>query len=137
QAKYLYETLTSLNIKSFISCRSDQLTRVELANLPVITDRFIDFGPLGGILSAMSLYPNKAWLVIACDLPLVKIEEMATLISERDPLNQATAFYNEERNQFAPLFAIYEPGMYSRMRHFLADGIQCPQKVLFNTSIKK
>lgn len=137
QAKYLHGTLESLNIKSFISCRNDQLTRVGLEGLPVITDRFIDFGPLGGILSAMSQHPNKAWLVIACDLPFVTAGNIADLISERDPLKQATAFYNEERKQFEPLFAIYEPGMYSRMLHFLGEGLQCPQKVLFNSSIKK
>lgn len=137
QAKYLHETLESLNIKSFISCRDDQLTREGLSELPSITDRFIDFGPLGGILSAMSQYPNKAWLVIACDLPFVTTDKIADLIIERDPLKQATAFYNEERKQFEPLFAIYEPGMYSRMLHFLAEGFQCPQKVLFNSSIKK
>lgn len=137
QAKYLHETLETLNIKSFISCRDDQLTREGLEELPVITDRFIDFGPLGGILSAMSRYPNKAWLVIACDLPFVTAGKIADLISERDALKQATAFYNEERKQFEPLFAIYEPGIYSRMLHFLGEGVQCPQKVLFNSSIKK
>ncbi|MCM2348826.1 MAG: molybdopterin-guanine dinucleotide biosynthesis protein B [Bacteriovoracaceae bacterium] len=137
QARYLHQTLESLNIKSFISCRSDQLTREGLEDLPTIADRFIDFGSLGGILSAMSEYPKKAWLVIACDLPFVTAHKIADLISERDGLKQATAFYNEERKQFEPLFAIYEPGMYSRMLHFLAEGIHCPQKVLFNSSIKK
>lgn len=137
QAKYLLETLEILNVKSFVSCREEQLHRNGLSGSPVIIDRFIDFGPLGGILSAMSQYPDKAWLVIACDLPFVNAKNIADLIFEYDPLKQATAYFNEERKQFEPLFTIYGPGMYSRMLHFLAEGIQCPQKVLFNSSVKR
>lgn len=137
QANYLMETLKSLNINSYISCREDQLDRTDFKDTPVICDRFLDFGPLGGILSAMSLHPDRAWLVIACDLPFISVEKICELISERDPLKQATAFFNNERKQFEPLFAIYEPTIYSRMLHFLGEGVLCPQKVLFNSSIKK
>lgn len=137
QAKHLLQTMESLNIQSYLSCREDQLNRNGLADLSVITDRFLDFGPLGGILSAMAQYPDHAWLVIACDLPFVTDEKISELISERDALKQATAFFNQERKQFEPLFAIYEPSIYSRMLHFLGEGVLCPQKVLFNSSIKK
>lgn len=136
-AKHLLETLERLNVKSYLSCREDQVSRSGLSGLSVITDRFLDFGPLGGILSAMAHYPDKAWLVIACDLPFVSVEKVAELISARDPLKQATAFFNIERKQFEPLFAIYEPQIYSRMLHFLGEGVLCPQKVLFNSNIKK
>lgn len=137
QAKHLLQIMESLGIPGFLSCREDQVTRSGLTDVPVITDRFLDFGPLGGILSAMAQSPDKAWLIIACDLPFVTDEKISELISERDPLKQATAFYNQERKQFEPLFAIYEPSIYSRMLHFLGEGLHCPQKVLFNSSIKK
>lgn len=137
QAKHLLQIMESLNIPAHISCREDQLNRFALNDLPVITDRFLDFGPLGGILSAMSRHPDNAWIVIACDLPFVTHDKISELISERDPLKQATAFFNQERKQFEPLFAIYEPSIYSRMLHFLGESVLCPQKVLFNSSIKK
>lgn len=137
QASYLYEMVESLGIKTFLSCRKEQLARKEFSDLTTITDRFIGFGPLGGILSAMSTDTEKAWLVIACDLPLISVETIRELISARDPLKQATAYFNEERKQFEPLFAVYEPRIYSRMLHFLGEGVNCPQKVLFNSSIKK
>jgi len=137
QAKYLLQTLESLSIKSFLSCREDQVNRPGFTNVPMITDRFLGFGPLGGILSAMAEHPGKAWLVIACDLPFVSQLNISKLISTRDPLMQATAIFNHERKQFEPLFAIYEPSIYSRMLHFLGEGAHCPQKVLFNASIKR
>lgn len=136
-ARQLWETLEQLGIKSFISCRPDQLERQEMADCPMITDRFLDFGPLGGILSAMAQYPDTAWIVIACDLPFINADRVLDLIRERDPLKQATAYFNFERKQFEPLFAIYEPRIYSRMLHFLGEGLTCPQKVLFNSAIKK
>jgi molybdopterin-guanine dinucleotide biosynthesis protein A len=56
---------------------------------------------------------------------------------ERDPLKQATAYFNSERKMFEPLFTIYEPHIYSRLLHFLGERVSCPQKVLFNSSIKR
>jgi molybdopterin-guanine dinucleotide biosynthesis protein A len=137
QAEYLYTLLEEVGLKTFISCREDQLERKEVRELSSISDRFVNFGPLGGILSAMATHPERAWLVVACDLPLVTAENIKELLRVRDPFKQATAFYNQEREQFEPLFAIYEGTMYSRMLHFLSEGVTCPQKVLFNSSIKK
>lgn len=136
QAQYLFDLLTAVKVKPFLSCREEQREHKELNQLRAIPDRFINFGPLGGILSAMVSQPDKAWLVIACDLPLVTEEKVLELISARDPLKQATACFNHERKQYEPLFAIYEPGIFSRMLHFLGEGMSCPQKVLFNSSVK-
>lgn len=134
-AEYLYNLTQELNLPSFISCRAEQVEKLNLSQLPVIPDRFRGFGPLGGILSAMATYPDKAWLVMACDLPLITTETIKELISARNPLKQATAYFTKERNLFEPLFAIYEPGIYSRMLHFLGQGQKCPQKALFNSSV--
>lgn len=136
QIRHLYDILTNLGLKTYISCRKEQ-EREALKELPVITDRFIDFGPLGGILSCMSEHPHRAFLVIACDLPLVTGQHIQDLIAARDPLKQATAFFNAERKMFEPLFAIYEPQIYSRLLYFLGERMTCPQKVLFNSSIHR
>ena len=37
-------------------------------------------GPAAGILAAHSAYPDTAWLVVACDMPLVTPELLAVLI---------------------------------------------------------
>lgn len=136
QALHLYELLEDLGLKTFLSCRRDQESG-HYGEINLINDRFLNFGPLGGILSAMTEHPEKAFLVAACDLPLITKDHIQNLILERDPLRQATAFFNGERKMFEPLFTIYEPHAYSRLMHFLGQRVTCPQKVLFNSSIKR
>jgi len=136
QARHLFQGLEQAGLKAFISCRADQSDREGLSDLPTITDSFIGMGPLGGILSAMKLYPEQAFLVVACDLALVNTEHIGELIRSRDPLKQATAYFNQERKQFEPLFAIYEPKIFSRLLYFLGQRVNCPQKVLFNSAVK-
>lgn len=54
----------------FISCRKDQLENFD-PNYNALTDTFLNMGPFGGILSALRSQRDKAWLVVACDLPLL------------------------------------------------------------------
>ncbi|MGE3608322.1 MAG: molybdopterin-guanine dinucleotide biosynthesis protein B [Bacteriovoracaceae bacterium] len=136
QANYMFDLLKDLGLPTYLSCREDQTLRPELSHLPTIVDRFIGFGPLGGIASAMYEHPDSAFLVVACDLPLISQDLIRELIGKRDPLKQATAYFNGARNHFEPLFAIYEPKIYSRLLHFLGERMSCPQKVLFNSSVK-
>lgn len=136
QGQYIFDLLKGMGLTTYLSCREEQLSRTDLAHLPTITDRFIGFGPLGGIASAMSEYPNKAFLVVACDLPMISMNLVKDLIEKRDPLKQGTAYFNDTRKHFEPLFAIYEPKIYSRLLHFLGERMNCPQKALFNSSVK-
>lgn len=79
-----------------------------------ICDQFDAIGPLGGILSAMHTHPQKAWLVIACDMPFLSAQTLSTLIKNRSPQAQATVFLNAE-NQLEPLCAIYEPSLQKQL----------------------
>ena len=137
QAQHLYDLCASVNLKTFLSCTSEQAQKIEFNHLPIITDRFLGFGPMSGILSAMSVYPEKSWLVLACDLPLISAENLKELIKQRDPLRQATAYFNNKAGNFEPLFAIYGPEIYSRMLHFLSEGVTSLQKVLSISTVKK
>jgi molybdopterin-guanine dinucleotide biosynthesis protein A len=136
QVEFSYKLLKEFCSEVFVSCRKDQASLTHLENLPQIHDRFIDFGPLGGILSAMSTHRQAAWIVLACDLPMVNPEVIRTLLNERDAHQMATAFYHLDEKRFEPLAALYEPKSYHRMLYFLAEGKTCPQKVLYNSEVK-
>jgi cyclic pyranopterin phosphate synthase len=137
QAEYLMDSLAELGIKSFLSCRSEQVSQFNISNEQIITDRFLNFGPLGAILSAMSTYPNVAWLVIASDMPKLNMKHIQNLISERDTDFEACSYFNNERSQFEPLFSIYEPEIYPKMLQSLGEGKTCPQRILFNSNAKR
>ena len=136
QVEYSYNLLKEFCSDVFVSCRSEQAELAHLSKLPQIHDRFIGFGPLGGILSAMSTHRHATWLVLACDLPMVDAEFLKTLIDARNPFRAATAFYHTDEKRFEPLGAIYEPKSYHKMFYFLAEGKTCPQKVLYNSEVK-
>ena len=93
-------------------------------------------GPFGAILSAFQTNPNAAWLVAACDQPLIDAGVLKELISKRNPSKYATAFYNPETDFPEPLITIWEPRAYSELLHFLSLGYSCPRKVLINSDIE-
>ena len=131
------DILRGLDVEPFISCREEQATQFN-ANHKVITDTFLELGPFGAILSAFRHDPNAAWLVVACDLPLLDTETLEFLIKNRNPSLTATSFKSPESKEGfpEPLIAIWEPRAYPTLLQFLAQGISCPRKVLINSEIE-
>lgn len=104
-------------------------------DIPVIKDRFLDFGPLGAILSAFSYDPDAAWLVVACDMPLLDYSILQALLNNRDANQFATAAKGENNDFPEPLLTIYEPRSYRRLLNFLSLGYSCPRKMLINSPV--
>lgn len=135
QRTYAAELLRPFCEEVFLSVRPDQLASTESA-FPLLPDSFLGLGPMGAILSAFQTRPDAAWLVIACDLPLLRHHTLRQLVSKRNVQRMATAF-NSPVNQFPePLIAIWEPRSYSILLQFLAQGISCPRKALINNPVQ-
>ncbi|PPK99966.1 NTP transferase domain-containing protein [Parapedobacter indicus] len=115
----------------FISCRQDQLVHFDPA-YHALTDTFLNMGPFGGILSALRSDREKAWLVVACDLPLLDEESLRVLIENRLPDKVATTYESPFDGLPEPLITIWEPASYPVLLRFLGEGITCPRKVLIN-----
>lgn len=115
----------------FISCRQDQLAHVDPA-YQALTDTFLDMGPFGGILSALRSDREKAWLVVACDLPLLDEDALRFLIANRKPGKVATTYESPFDGLPEPLITIWEPKSYAVALHALGEGATCPRKVLIN-----
>ncbi len=137
QYAILADILRGLDIETYISCREEQATQF-IDNHKVITDTFLELGPFGAILSAFRENPNTAWLVLACDLPLLDADTLQYLIANRNPHLTATSFKSPESKEGfpEPLIAIWEPRAYPTLLQFLAQGISCPRKVLINSDIE-
>lgn len=134
QREYLYDILSSVCEKTHFSCRKEQVEDLEFFN--TIPDTFDDLGPFGGILSAFRANPNAAWLVVACDLPLLDKAAIEELIAKQDSSKIATTFYSEDTKFPEPLIAIWQPKSYPVLLQFLAQGYACPRKVLINSNIE-
>lgn len=132
QREFMADVLSNVCEEVFLSTRPGQEIRSGYAQLP---DSFLGLGPLGGLLSAFREQPNAAWLVAACDLPLLDLEAIQELVASRNTSKIATAF-NSPVNEFPePLIAIWEPRAYQVALNFLAQGYSCPRKVLINSEV--
>lgn len=116
----------------FISCRQDQLENFD-PNYNALPDTFLNMGPFGGILSALRSQRDKAWLVVACDLPLLDEKSLEFLIENRNIEKAATTYESPFDGLPEPLITIWEPKSYPLLLNFLGSGITCPRKVLINS----
>jgi molybdopterin-guanine dinucleotide biosynthesis protein A len=118
----------------YVSYAADQLPETG-SPYPALTDTFTGLGPYGAILSAFREQPDSAWLVIACDLPLMDEGTLRNLVAWRNSSSVATAYHSPVTDFPEPLIAIWEPKSYPILLSFLAQGYSCPRKVLINTDI--
>jgi len=132
-----YELLVLHCEKVFISKRAEQKTQQPYVQLPAISDEahLSGKGPLAGILSALTQYPQHAWLVLACDLPFVTTDVLATLIAQRKPGRLVTAFRSAYDGLPEPLCAIYEPECASFLRQCYNEGLKCPRRIISKLNV--
>ena len=134
QLAHAFELLFLYCEKVFISNRKDQVNLH--AEFPQIHDMYQNLGPLSGILSAMSVFPEVAWLVLANDLPHVDEKAIRRLIQHRSPHKAAIAYRNPQKNFPEPLCTIYEPDIKSRLLKFLDSGDRYFRIVLENSDVQ-
>jgi len=133
QPEIAAELLRSRCTEIFLSLRKGQNNATGLENLNVVHDRWESAGPLVGILSAMTEYPEASWLVIACDLPFIDKITLDNLLAQRDPTKMATAYRSSHDGKPEPLCAIYEAHARLVLEDFFTNGIRCPRKILIET----
>lgn len=122
--------------RAFVSVRPDQAQDPVRARFPQIVDRHENLGPIAGIMAAQEEHPHAAWLVIACDLPLLDAATLEHLVRSRRPEKLATAYRSSHDGLPEPLCAIYEPASREAIAAYVAGGKQCPRKFLINSDVE-
>ncbi|MEO9891257.1 NTP transferase domain-containing protein [Aurantibacter sp.] len=136
QREHLYNLLGEVCDHTFISLRGEQEKEMS-HGFATLADEDKFRGPFNGILSAHNFDKKAAWLVLACDLPLIDIAALKELIEARDPNKYATAFANDENPLPEPLCAIWEPHALQKAITYLEAGNgSCPRKFLINNDTK-
>ncbi len=130
--EYMADLLQNLCDEVFISCRSGQENELESA-YKTLPDTFFELGPFGAILSAFRRQPDCAWLVVACDLPLLDRATLDFLVQHRQPHRIASTFESPHDQLPEPLITVWEPKSYAVLLSFLAQGYSCPRKVLLHS----
>lgn len=127
--------LDALLPRAFVSVRPDQADDPLRARFARIVDRHENIGPLAGVLAAQAEHPQAAWLVLACDLPLLDRASLEHLLRARDPARLATAYRSSHDGLPEPLCAIYEPASAAALSAHLAAGRNCPRKFLLSADV--
>ena len=132
QRYFMADLLKTYCDEVYISCRAEQKQDIQ-SNYQTLPDTFTNLGPFGAILSAFREKPGSAWLVVACDMPLLGADTFEHLIHNRNPSSIATAYESSFDGFPEPLITIWESKSYPVMLAFLAQGYSCPRKVLINS----
>jgi molybdopterin-guanine dinucleotide biosynthesis protein A len=132
QLALAFELLSPRVDAAWISIRADQAADSLRAAFPQVVDGGIGTGPIAGIVAAQGLEPAAAWLVLACDLPLLDGATLDQLIAGRDPARPATAYRGAQDGLPEPLCAIYEPASREPILHYVAAGGTCPRRFLLS-----
>lgn len=133
QREYLFKLMQKFCVKVFTSCRNDQ--NVPSALNPIV-DHYNFTGPLNGILSAITLDPEKGWLIIAVDMPYVDESALQLLITNRDETKVATCFYNKAEKFPEPLLTLWESAAYPLLLNFVKERNTSPRHFLNTHPVK-
>ena len=133
QREYLFDLLSHVCELVFTSCRADQKLP---ASLNPVADKFSYDGPINGILSGIETHPDKAWLIVAVDMPFVDLAALQFLLKNRDQTRIATCFLHLPENFPEPLLTLWEPAAYEELKSYAAAGNISPRIFLESSSIR-
>jgi molybdenum cofactor guanylyltransferase len=122
--------------RAFVSVRAEQRADPLRAAFEQIEDSRENIGPIAGILAALEHHPEHAWLVLACDLPLLDAATLDRLVQSRAPARLATAFRSSHDRLPEPLCAVYEPASGAALAAYVAAGGNCPRKFLMRADVE-
>ncbi|WP_031526794.1 molybdenum cofactor guanylyltransferase [Dyadobacter crusticola] len=107
QSEHVGDLLDQFCKKVVISCNSRQFESFEtqyekLSDLP----EYANSGPIAALMTVYSTFPNKDFLFIGCDYPLLSTEDISGFLSSIQESATAAAFFNAY-GKYEPLLAWY------------------------------
>ena len=133
QIERCVQTLFPFVSKVFISKRKDQEFSIE--GVSEIDDAYINVGPIGGILTAMEMYPNVSWLICAVDLPRISDQTVRELLQQFEPQYEVI-IPTVDGDTLEPTFALYNMDVLYRLQSAYRNNQLGLQKVLRQSKCK-
>ncbi|WP_246193166.1 NTP transferase domain-containing protein [Pseudoxanthomonas yeongjuensis] len=106
----------------FVSLRAGQRSEPLRSGMRQIIDGLEGVGPAAGLLAARAAYPQAAWLVVACDLPLLNDAALEALIRARDGRHAAIGYRSGHDDLPEPLCTLWEPAALGRLEQQVRAG---------------
>ncbi|MBI4432333.1 MAG: molybdenum cofactor guanylyltransferase [Candidatus Omnitrophica bacterium] len=102
-----------LDLEPIVSSRKD--VDYAFLNCATIHDQLPDQGPLGGLYTALTIFPQTSFLVLTCDMPALTSSMLSKLLTERASHALITA-YADRKGTMQPFPGIYEPSVADIIR---------------------
>lgn len=122
QWKKVAEMLQTLCAEVVISINKNQWekwAKNEDCNFLIDDEKYKNHGPLSGILSVIDKFPEKGFIILGTDFPLVKIEHLIKLNQERSSFFDAVCF--EKDGFLQPLVSIIEKSSILKLKEFFSN----------------
>jgi molybdenum cofactor guanylyltransferase len=136
QVRRAYELLASVCGDACVAVRRDQLSVDTYRDLPLIVDAPGVRGPAAGLLGGWDIDAERAWLVLAVDLPFVDAALLGELCAGRKAARLATAFAHPDGTP-EPLCTIWEPAARPVLAARVAAGDRSLRRVLEMNPIER
>ena len=130
QKDWLHALLLKFCDKVFLSVREIKSDE----KLPQIEDIHPFSSPINGVISALEKFPDKAWLVVSCDMPFIDEATLSHLISHRKKEVLVSCFRDNEDKYPEPMIALWEPESLPFLRNFIENDIRPRRFILSNPS---
>lgn len=141
-AQHIAELFIQLKMPFVVSCRTEQFNDYEkyFSHEILVTDKISKVeknnssltpsftpaldGPLNGIMSVHTNFPDKDLLVLACDMILMSVPVLENLISEYEtnPDNDIWCYRINENTFVEPLCAIYSKKILKKLSDDIKSG---------------
>ncbi|MFM7104836.1 MAG: NTP transferase domain-containing protein, partial [Flavobacteriales bacterium] len=128
QVEYLTSIAEKMKMEAFVSVRDHSQSIPDSAT--AISDVLNNFGPLGGICSAYMHNPQRTWLVVAFDMPLVDIDLISEIMAADATMHDVVCFKSPNSHLPEPLLSLWKPSALRFAWNSIANGIRCPRKVI-------
>lgn len=125
----------ALELPFYWSVRPGQYPSDQFPNIPRIEDDTPGAGPLAAVVRAHKVCPDGAWLVLACDWPLLLADDVQKLLQSRRMGKGATAFVMDGRRE--PLFTVYEPAFLRAAAEALSRGENSLNRLLATADVQE
>jgi molybdopterin-guanine dinucleotide biosynthesis protein A len=130
QWEHLARLLEPLCSGVIVSCHVRQLSRLSAAlpSLPhppmLAADlpEYAGHGPMSGLLTGFHRLPGYSILLVACDYPLLRTQDLELLIGARRKGADAVCFSREKEGIDEPLVAVYESTAMPAIRESFQQG---------------
>lgn len=131
QKFHVADMLTACGLDTYISIKNSDPIESEYK---FIKDNYAKIGPMGGILTAFETYPT-AWLIVGCDYPLLKKDDILKLLISRNLKMDATVYKDKLSNYAIPILGIYEYTMYEKLKNAQMQADFSLNRVLQQNSV--